>query len=348
MNREKLLDIPPHFRPEKVREVWKVPYQQRAAEATQWASDHNLTQSGRDAKKICLLLISCQNTFCIPDFELFVAGRSGMGAVEDNVRLCRFIYQNLSMITEIYPTMDTHSSLHIFHASFWVDKKGNHPDPLTVITQEDLEDGVWTINPSIAPASTEAGGYENLKKYALHYVKHLRRQGSSELTIWPYHAILGGVGHALVSAVEEAIFFHSIARSSQIAITITGYNVLTEHYSALSPEILEDQDGHPVAWKNLGLIEDLLSFDAIIIAGQAKSHSVASTIDDLWDEIAIKDPAATKKVYLLEDCTSPVVAPGIVDYTEQANRAFERFASAGMRVVKSTEPLNSWPGMSDL
>jgi len=47
-------------------------------------------------------------------------------------------------------------------------------------------------------------------------------------------------------------------------------------------------------------------------------------------------------VYLLEDCTSPVVVPGVVDYTEQADEAFQRFAASGMHLVKSTQPLDSW------
>jgi nicotinamidase-related amidase len=348
MTRKVPLEAPPHFQPDKVGQIWKLPYEQRAKEAREWAEINNLTPSRDDRKRICLLLISCQNTFCLPEFELFAAGRSGMGAVEDNIRLCRFIYENLPNITEIYPTMDTHSTIHIFHAAFWIDADGKHPDPLTVITQEDIEDRIWKVNPAIAPEAGQAGGYDRLQKYALHYVRHLRRQGSSELTIWPYHAILGGIGHALVSSVEEAIFFHSIARNSQIAITITGYNVLTEHYSALSPEILEDQDGRPVAQKNLGLIEDLLDFDAIIIAGQAKSHSVTFTIDDLLDEIAMKDPNMAKKVYLLEDCASPVVVPGVMDFTDMADKAYQRFASAGMRLVKSTQPMDQWPGATSI
>ena len=32
--------------------------------------------------------------------------------------------------------------------------------------------------------------------------------------------MLGGIGHALVSAVEEAIFFHNIARHSQTEFKI--------------------------------------------------------------------------------------------------------------------------------
>ena len=53
-----------------------------------------------------------------------------------------------------------------------------------------------------------------------------------------------------------------------------------------------------------------------------------------------------ESVYLLEDCSSPVVVPGVVDYTDEADAAFERFAAAGMHVVRSTEPLAEWPGRS--
>ena len=44
------------------------------------------------------------------------------------------------------------------------------------------------------------------------YVEALAAGGKYDLTIWPFHAMLGGIGHALVSAVEEALFFHAIAR----------------------------------------------------------------------------------------------------------------------------------------
>jgi hypothetical protein len=31
-----------------------------------------------------------------------------------------------------------------------------------------------------------------------------------------------------------------------------------------------------------------------------------------------------------------------MDYTEAANAAFQRFAAAGMHVVRSSEPIESW------
>ena len=34
------LPIPPHFNSEKVGEVWKVPYQERAQDSRKWAKEH--------------------------------------------------------------------------------------------------------------------------------------------------------------------------------------------------------------------------------------------------------------------------------------------------------------------
>lgn len=345
MTAQTQLPIPNHFDAKRVGEVWRVLYQERAAEAEAWAKKYGILPAAKDKTRICLMVIDVQNTFCIPKFELFVGGRSGTGAVDDNVRLCEFIYRNLGVITAIAPTMDTHTAMQIFHPIFWVNDAGEHPIPAaTVITYEDVLKGVWKVNPAVA-YSLANGNYLFLQKYALHYVKKLSDEGKYPLTVWPYHSMLGGIGHALVSAVEEAIFFHNIARHSQTLFEIKGGNPLTENYSVLRPEVLEGPDGRPIAQKNTRFIQKLLEFDAVIIAGQAKSHCVAWTIDDLLTEIMSQDANLAKKVYLLEDCTSPVVVPGVVDFTEQADAAFQRFANAGMHIVKSTDAIASWEGI---
>jgi nicotinamidase-related amidase len=337
------LPIPPHFNPQGVAEVWKVSYQERADEAEAWAGQHNLQPASRDALKISLLLVDVQNTFCIPDFELYVGGTSGTGAVDDNRRLCDFIYRNLNVITQICPTMDTHQAMQIFHGIFLTNDAGEHPLPFTLITEDDIEKGVWKFNPQLAASLKidEAYGQEFLR----HYTRQLKDGGKYDLTIWPYHAMLGGIGHALVSAVEEAVFFHGIARLSQPDFQEKGDNPFTENYSVLSPEVLAGPEGKGIAEKNAGFIYKLLHFDAVIIAGQAKSHCVAWTIDDLLNEIHISDRKLAEKVYLLEDCTSPVVIPDVIDYTEPANEAFQKFADAGMNIVRSTDPIANWPGM---
>ena len=337
MTAQTQLPTPDYFDTKKVSQVWRVPYQERAAEAKEWAAKYSIQPAASDTNQICLLIIDAQNTFCLPEFELFVGGRSGSGAVDDNLRLCEFIYRNLNAITTIAPTMDTHTAMQIFHPIFWINEAGEHPLPAaTLITLEDVQQGIWKVNPAVAH-SIANGNYSALQKHALHYVQKLSEDGKYPLTIWPYHSMLGGIGHALVSAVEEAIFFHSIARNSQALFEIKGANPLTENYSVLRPEVLDGPDGNSIAQKNASFIDKLLDFDAVIIAGQAKSHCVAWTIDDLLTEILARDRKLAKKVYLLEDCTSPVVVPGVVDFTEQADAAFQRFAAAGMNVVKSTQ-----------
>jgi nicotinamidase-related amidase len=94
--------------------------------------------------------------------------------------------------------------------------------------------------------------------------------------------------------------------------------------------------GESLGEHNPRFVETLTKVDRLVIAGQAKSHCVAWTISDLLDDINATDQSLVNKVYLLEDCTSPVVVPG-ADYTDAGNEAFEKFARAGMHLVKSTD-----------
>jgi nicotinamidase-related amidase len=342
MSKRELL-VPSHYNPEKVGEVWKVPYQQRAEEARNWAKKYHIKPASNDILRICLVGVDVQNTFCIPGFELYVGGRSGTGAIDDNKRLCEFIYRNLHVITQICPTMDTHEIMQIFHELYLINDKGEHPAPFTLISVEDIQNGVWKFNEALCYSfhiDKEFG-----QKQLLHYTTKLKEGGKYDLTIWPYHAMLGGIGHSLVAAFEEALFFHGVARYSQPDFHVKGDEPFTEHYSVLGPEVLEGPQGEPLARKNEKVFYKLIQYDAVIIAGQSKSHCVAWTIDDLLRDILAKDRKLVEKVYLLEDCTSPVVVPGIIDYTEQANNAFKRFADAGMHIVKSTEPIEKWPGI---
>jgi nicotinamidase-related amidase len=304
------LPIPVHFEPDRVAEVWRVDYEQRAAEAAEWAARHGIRPASEDGFRTCLLAVDCQNTFCTPGFELFVPG-----APDDSRRLCQLVYRHLGELTEIVPTLDTHRAIQIFLASFLEGPDGLHPPPYTVVSVADVEQGVWrAASPEHQPQLES-------------YVRALAAGGKYELTVWPYHAMLGSIGHALVSAVEEAFFFHTIARNAQPKFEVKGADPLTEHYSALRPEV----GGRP----NRELVERLSSFDAVLVAGQAKSHCVAWTIEDLL-ELA---PGLAPRLYLLEDCTSPVVVEGAVDFTARADAAFTRFAAAGVHLIRSTDAL---------
>jgi nicotinamidase-related amidase len=337
------LPFPPHFDPKRVGEVWRVRYEERAQDASAWADEHALGRAADDAFRVCVLAVDIQNTFCIPEFELFVAGRSGTGAVDDNRRLCEFLYRNLGEITQIFPSLDTHHAMQVFHAIWLVDEHGNHPAPYTLVSAEDVAGGRWRMNCAVAEALGIDHDYA--ERHLAYYTRQLAVGGKYDLTIWPYHAMLGGIGHALVSAIEEAIFFHGVARFSNPEFQVKGDNPFTEHYSLLGPEVTEGPDGDRLGARNAELIENLLTFDVVVVAGQAKSHCLAWTIDDLLRDEDVRERLA-ERTYLLEDCTSPVVVPGVVDYTDEADAAFARYAAAGMHVVRSTDPITSWPGLA--
>lgn len=312
--------------------------------AGEWVKRFSLKPVGGDKLKIFMLCVDNQRDFSFPQGSLYVGGRSGNGAMEDQDRLARFIYGNLGLITQIICTLDTHLPFQIFHPLAHVDGNGNYANPMTII--QDYRDSGLSPNPAMAVQLNVSPTW--LHKQFIYYCDQLV-QRKQMLTIWPFHCLLGERGHELAGVVQEARLFHSMARGAANIPEIKGGNPLTEHYSIFRPEVMTLWDGKaiPGAQKNAKLLETLMLADAVIIPGQAKSHCMAASIDDLLTEILAKDPDVAKKVYLMEDCTSAVVVPGVIDFTDLADQAFQKFADAGMNRVISTEPMESWPGMAE-
>lgn len=335
--------MPPIYEPQRAADVWEPRMLEIETMAIEWAKTHGVRHHATDRVKVAVVPIDVQNSFCIPSYELFVGGRSGRGAVEDSARTARFLYQNLGYITRIIPTLDTHLPLQIFYRRSWINDKGEFPVPnATLITLDDFDKGFWRPNPAVA-ADLFSGNVPEMNRYFRHYLKVLTDNGNYPLTIWNYHTMLGTIGGAMVSLVYEALFFHFAARVAQPDFRIKGLNVYTEMYSPFGPEVSTDHRGRTICADNLAILDTLLEFDVVAILGQAKSHCVAWAIDHLLRRIQARDPELARKVYLVEDCTSPVVIPGVIDYTEQADKAFQRFKDAGMHVVTSDIPIVDWP-----
>lgn len=317
--------------------------------ASDWRKRHSIAPSATDRLGIHLLLIDVQKDFCFPGGSLYVAGRSGKGAMDDSRRIAEFIYGNLGRITQITTTMDTHFAYQIFFPSFWLGKDDAPLSAFREITADEVARG--EVRPSPMVAKWLCGGnYSWLLKQSLHYCAELEKAGKYKLYLWPPHCLLGSDGHALAGVLHEARLFHSFVRGAQSWVEVKGGNALTENYSVLRPEVLTRHDGAPLAQRNTLFLKTLLSSDAVIIAGQASSHCVKSSIDDLLSEIVAQDPALARKVYILTDCMSSVTVPDgkgglAADFTPQAESAFQRFADAGMNLVKSTDPIEAWHGI---
>ena len=333
-----------------------------AESALDYRKQAGVRAAATDRKRVALLLIDVQRDFCIPpEFDangiqisggtLYVGGRSGTGAIDDSRRMAEFIYREMAALTSIIPTMDTHEAFQIFTPSFWVDQDSNALQPHDVIdgNMQVIRGGVLSgLRASVNPAITrdiigDPNAYAWLQKQVEYYAAELARKGKYPLYIWPEHCVLGSMGYTLVGVVQEARMFHGYVRNAQNQAQVKGGNPLTENYSIFGPEVTTRFDGKgTIAQKNANFLRVLLEYDAVIIAGQASSHCVKSSIDDLLSEIQSKDPVLAQKVYILRDCTSAVVVQGVVDFTDEAEKALDRYAAAGMNIVSSVDPMSSW------
>lgn len=262
------------------------------------------------ASKIHLLVIDPQFDFCDPTGALYVRG-----ADQDVVRLAALVNRLRNKIDDIHVTLDSHHEVDVAHPIFWVNSKGQHPNPFTIISRTDVENGVWQpANPA-------------LRQRMLDYVTHLENNKRYPLCIWPPHCIIGSKGHQVMPELSLALSNWAKDRFKTVDFVTKGSNPFTEHYSAVKADVPDPAD--PTTMLNTQLIQTLQEADVLLIAGQALSHCVRFTVTDVANEFGDE---ATKKFVLLEDTCSNV--PGF----EQGGRDFVEFLkSKGCRIVKSTD-----------
>jgi hypothetical protein len=145
---------------------------QLASAGAAWRAHHRLQPAAAAETRVHLLLIDVQKDFCFPEGSLYVAGRSGRGAIDDSRRIAEMIYTNLGAITDITCTLDTHLAYQIFFPSFWLDK---HDAPLTAyrtISSDEIAAGEVRPNPAMAKWLC-GGNYTWLCKQVGYYCKQL-------------------------------------------------------------------------------------------------------------------------------------------------------------------------------
>lgn len=327
--------------------------------APTWAGDHGIKPAATDKKTVTLLLIDEQQDFTLPQGTLYVGGRSGTGSIDDSNRVAQFIYREMSRITRVRVTMDTHFAFQIFSPAFWLDANGKAPNPFSFIVADEahvkpymagnvliISKGEVRPNPAMAQWLF-GGNYTALVQQVMYYCGELNRTGKYDLIMWPEHCLIGGEGHALVGVIQEARMFHAYTRVVQAEAEVKGGHPLLECYSVLGGEVLTFYDRSPMAQKNVNFINVLLASDYTILGGQAGSHCVAASTDDLLHEIMKHDPRMVERVYVMKDCMSAVTVPDgrggfIQDFTPQMEAAFARWEKAGMKLVNSTDPMETW------
>jgi nicotinamidase-related amidase len=234
-----------------------------------------------------LLVIDPQNDFCdIPGAALPVPGADG-----DMKRLAAMIGRLGAKLDDIHVTLDSHNPVDIAHPSWWINEKGQSPAPFTMISASDVENGVWrTRNP-------------RAQTHSLKYVKSLEANQRYQLIIWPEHCLIGSWGHNVHADVFQSLTDWARNKQSVVDFVTKGSNPMTEHYSAVQAEVPDPHDPSTMLNLNSGLIPALKSADIVLIAGEALSHCVASTVRDIADNFGEDN---IRKMVLLTDCSSSV------------------------------------------
>ena len=234
------------------------------------------------------------------------------GANADMTRLAAFIQRNATRIDSVITTMDTHSPYDIGHSSYWIGADGSQPTPFYAITSEELLAKKWFPRDPTQ------------KDWVTRYALAVEAQGFRGIEIWPEHCIGGTWGHAVHEEVMKALIAWSRGQGKAVNYVFKGLNPNTESYSAVEAvvPIFSDKSTQ----YNLALADQLGDSSLVIVAGEALSHCVASTMRSVLKEGRVKP----SRVVMLTDCMSPVGG-----FENAATSFMSEMAEQGVRFANS-------------
>lgn len=298
-------------------------YAPRTAEFIADGLTAGLRPVARDTRRVGCVIVDPQWDFVSPDGTLSVPG-----AQDDLARGVDWLYAHAEDVSSFYVSEDIHLPWQIFYTTWWSDDAGQHPPAWTMISLngkgEAVDQNGRRMMPLVDPLWTLST-----------YLPDLKNKSQLDLMLWPYHCMEGTMGSAIMSALSEALAWHSAARHTQVTFISKGRNPRTEHYGILAAEVPDPKD--PSTSLNTAILDALAKHDLIYVWGEAKSHCVLKTMKQMVGYFKAQ-PEVLKRIRFIEDCTSSVVAPG-VDFEGMAVAALKQMEKQGVVIVKSTDPI---------
>ncbi len=275
------------------------------------------------AERIEMLIIDPQIDFCYPGEGDNDPQRGALyvdNAENDIQRISNLVNKYGEKIKEIHVTLDCHHLIDVAHPAMWRNDRGENPPVFTIFGSKEIKEGIWK---PIRPSFTQ--------KF-IDYCESLEASGRYPLCIWPPHCLIGSRGNAVMPVLFEALSKWEIQKQLNVDYVSKGSNPFTEHYSAVKAEVPEPND--PTTQINTRLIETLKEADKILICGEAGSHCVKNTVEDIADGFGNDD--YIKKMVLLIDGISPVISP-YVDFPSIQNTFVKNMQSRGMQIAQTTD-----------
>lgn len=267
--------------------------------------------------KVHLVVIDPQKDFMDdPDSSLPVTG-----ANEDMRRLAAFIARAGKRLEDIHVTLDSHQIIDVGHPGFWRNQNGDRPSPFTMISNDDVKNNIWTPRNSV------------YRKRMLDYTAALEAGKKYMAMVWPEHCITGTPGHNVQVDLCGALIDWARQEWANIDFVTKGTNVFTEHYGALMAEVPDPSD--PSTQLNTDFLKIMESADIVAVAGEALSHCVKATVDQIAENIG---PEHIKKFHILTDCSSPVAQVGSgPDFPAIARAWLRDMEKLGMKLTTSKD-----------
>ena len=240
------------------------------------------------------------------DFVFENGNLSVRGGVDATRNTIDFIYNNAEKIDETIILRDCHPSGFHITLSCWWEKDGYSPRAFTEI------DETWT--PRFYP------------EWSRFYLKELAATGQPKLRIWWEHCVEGTPGANLPAELGEAVTWLRAARDVKVITLFKGMNPKIEQFGFL-PCVYEV--GDPMLAYQKSILDHVMDLcgagKKVFVAGLAEDICVDTTLSQM-----IKTEGEMGNVYLLQDCTSPVLE-------KDRGNNFERYRAAGMHIIKSTD-----------
>jgi nicotinamidase/pyrazinamidase len=255
-----------------------------------------------------LLVIDPQNDF----LDIAGAALPVPGANADMQRLADWLLGHLAQVDAITVTLDSHASIGVERTSFWLDAQGGAVAPFTLITAADVLAGRYAPRHAAQQEETLA------------YLQALEATGQRQLVVWPVHCVVGSWGHNIHTRLAQAIAAWEMQTGQICNKVLKGQHPLTEQYSAFRAEVPRADDARTQLNQAL-LVKLAAQTGTLLVAGEALSHCVAASVDDMLAHL----PAhRLQQTVLLSDCMSPVTG------FEAAAQAFlQRAGAQGLQTL---------------
>ena len=275
-------------------------------------------------RKLQLLVIDPQNDFCDLPADYLPGGAAAAapalpvaGAHADMLRLAELIERGRDGLAAISVTLDSHHRIDVAHPTFWMDAAGRPVQPFTAITGADVRQGRYQPRDATA------------RPRLLAYLDALEAAGRYQLMVWPIHCEIGSWGHNVHDDVRAAYNRWEEATLGSVSKVAKGANPWTEHYSAVQAAVPCDDDAGTQL--NEAFIAALAGADQVYIAGEAGSHCVKATTEDI---VANWDQAHLARLVLVTDCMSAVAG-----FEGRQQRFVRDMRARGLQLASSADVL---------